>query len=317
MTGQIVEITSEGRHLALTRGFLAIMHGGQELGRIPLDDIDAVIAATPALSYSNQLLAALAERGAPVVICGTNFTPTACLLPISGHHAQGERMEAQAGATQPMRKQLWAQLIKAKITAQADVLYHVGVNDIPVRALAAKVRSGDPDNLEAQAAQRYFPTLFGKGFTRDRSQGGTNSFLNYGYTVLRAGMARAIVAAGLHPSLSLHHKSRGESLRLADDLMEPFRPLVDLLVHGLVSEGHDELNPTTKRHLASVLHMDLSTIEGTTTTTVAMSRLSTSLAQCYTGERRKLAFPKTYVPLLEATSQNEDEPEEHPHGPAL
>src|SRR5262249_10348905 len=201
---------------------------------------------------------ARAARGAPLVICGTDFRPAAYLLPVSGHHAQGDRMEAQAAAALPVKKRLWSEIVRAKIRAQAAALERHAINPHPVRVLADQVRSGDPENLEARAAQRYFPALFGSEFVRARG-GGPNAFLNYGYTVLRAATARAIVAAGLHPSLSLHHRSKGDGLRLADDLMEPFRPTVDLAAKALLAEGIQEIDTSAKRRLAQVLHADFKT----------------------------------------------------------
>lgn len=297
MLGRIIEIAGEGRCLSLYRGFIEISGPEGTLGQVPLDDIEAVIASTPAVSYTNQALAALAERGAPVVICGRNFTPTAFLLPITGHHAQGERFETQAAATLPTRKRLWAEVVKAKIAAQADALDRVDVNALPVRHLIDRVRSGDVGNVEAQAAQKYLPALFGDKFRRDREAEGINSALNYGYTVLRAAAARSIVAAGLHPSLGLHHVSKGSSLRLADDLMEPFRPAVDLLVHALAREGIAELDPPTKRRLAGVLHADYATTEGVTPLSTVLTRLAQSLSQVFMRQRKGLAWPLVSIPL--------------------
>ncbi len=297
MLGRIVEISGEGRRLSLHRGFLEI-HGPEGLlGQVPLDDIEAVIAASPAISYTNQALAALAERGAPVVICGNNFTPRAYLLPVDGHHNQGHRFEAQAAASLPTKKRLWASIVKAKLLAQAASLERMGASPLSLHTLVPRIRSGDPANIEAQAAQKYLPALFGVGFKRDRDADGANALLNYGYTVLRAATARSIVAAGLHPSLGLHHKSDGCALRLADDLMEPFRPAVDLLVIGLINEGATSLDPPTKRRLAAVLHADYKTVEGITPMSTVMTRLAQSLAQVFMGERIALIFPLTAIPL--------------------
>ena len=308
MLGRIVEIAGEGRRLSLDRGFLTISGPDGPLGQVPLDDIEAVIASNPAITYSNQILAALAARGAPVVICAPNFTPAAYLLPVNGHHAQGDRVEAQAAATQPSKKRLWSEIIRAKLRAQAAALERAGENPLVVRTLVARVRSGDPENIEAQAAQRYLPALFGKGFTRDRDADGVNAHLNYGYTVLRAATARAIVAAGLHPSLGLHHKSRGDAMRLADDLMEPFRPAVDLIARALRDEGITMMDTATKRRLAGVLHADYRTDEGVTTLSNALARLAQSLSQIYLRQRLRLLLPLSPIPLeLSAGSALEQE----------
>lgn len=298
MLGRIIEISGEGRRLSLHRGFLEIYGPEGCIGQVPLDDIEAVIASSPAVSYTNQALSALAERGAPVVICGRNFAPSAFLLPVDGHHAQGERFEAQAAASQPVRKRLWAEIVKAKIGAQATALERAGGTALPLRILAQRVRSGDTGNIEAQAAQKYLPAMFGDAFRRDRDAAGINGALNYGYTVLRAATARSIVAAGLHPSLGLHHVSKGSSLRLADDLMEPFRPAVDIVVWSMTKDGDfADLDPPRKRRLAGVLHADYSTAEGASPLSNVLTRLAQSLAQVFLGERKRLAWPLSYIPL--------------------
>lgn len=311
MLGRIVEIAGEGRRLSLERGFLTIAGPDGKLGQVPLDDIEAVIASSPAITYSNQALAALAQRGAPVVICAANFTPAAYLVPANGHHAQGDRVEAQAAATKPSKKRLWSEIVRAKVRAQAAALERIGESPLLLRELVSRVRSGDPMNIEAQAAQRYWPALFGRGFTRDRDAEGVNTHLNYGYTVLRAATARAIVAAGLHPSLGLHHRSGGDALRLADDLMEPFRPAVDLVVHAMHSEGITTMEPAHKRRLAAVLHADYDTDEGVTTLSNALARSAQSLAQIYLGQRLRLLLPRSAIPLaaapIAADQSSEDE----------
>jgi CRISPR-associated protein Cas1 len=302
MLRQIVEISGEGRRLTLSRGFLRIDGPDGHIGNVPLDDIEAVIAANPSVSYSNQAVAALAERGAPLAICGRDFKPVAWLLPVSGHHAQGVRMEAQAACVRSRKARLWSCLVRAKITAQAEALESMARPSMPLRRLLSDYRAQDAAMTEAQAAQRYFPLLFGKDFRRDRDAGGMNALLNYGYTVLRAATARAIIAAGLNPSLSLFHESRGEGLRLADDLMEPFRPTVDLRALHLCAKGHNDLSPDTKRALAELLIADFRSEFGVTAFTTVLNRLAVSLAQAFTGERPDLALPSPLIPISEAGS---------------
>jgi len=308
MLGRIVEIEGEGRRLSLDRGFLTVSGPDGLLGQVPLDDIEAVILSNPAASFTSQVVAALAMRGAPFVVCGNDFKPAAYILPVDGHHAQGDRVEAQAEASLPLRKRLWADLVKAKIVAQAAALERSGCEASTIRPLVERVRSGDPLNCEALAAQRYFPAMFGKGFQRHREGGDANAMLNYGYTVLRAATARAIVAAGLHPSLSLQHRSRGNALRLADDLMEPFRPSVDLIIKDLIAEGAAELNTAAKRRLALVLHADFDMEDGVTPLSGVLGRLTVSLAQIFTGTRKKLALPLTPLPVMAAISPQSREP---------
>lgn len=311
MLGRIVEISGEGRRLTLHRGFLEISGPEGLLGQVPLDDIEAVIASSPAVSYSNQALSALAERGAPVVICGRNFAPSALLLPVDGHHAQGDRFEAQANAKLPVRKRLWAEIVKAKVTAQAAALERSGADPLPLRHLINRVRSGDTGNIEAQAAQKYLPAMFGAGFRRDRDAEGVNAALNYGYTVLRAATARSIVAAGLHPSLGLHHVSKGSSLRLADDLMEPFRATVDVVVRDISRSSEAiTLDPVTKRMLAGVLHADFAAAEGSSPLSNVLTRYAQSLAQVFMGERQRLAWPLEPIPISLSAASVEVSPDD-------
>ena len=297
MLRRIVEITGEGKRLSLDRGFLSISSAEGVLGSVPLDDIEAVIAASPALSYSGQIIDALAQRGTPLVICGNHYTPSVWMLPINGHHAQGERIEAQAASNQALRKRLWSDVVTAKVEAQAQALAFAGRTFTPLRRLKLEIRSGDPGNVEARAAQYYFPALFGADFRRNRELEGANALLNYGYTVLRAAAARAIVAAGLHPSLGIFHKSRGDAFRLADDVMEPFRPTVDLEVLSLLAAGRTTLETDVKRRLVRVLQLDFQTPEGRTPLSGCLSRFAASLAQIYVGERKTLQLPTYLVPL--------------------
>lgn len=297
MTGRVVEIAEDGRHLAKSRGFLTVSGDGVEIGRIPLDDVTAVIASAHGITYSNNLLVALAERCAPVVFCAANHRPAAFLWSAEGHYEQAGRMADQAAAGKPLKKRLWAQIVSAKIESQGATLESVKAPQQGFHLLSRKVRSGDPDNVEAQAARRYWPLLFGKDFRRDRSSHGINAMLNYTYTILRAGTARAIMAAGLHPSFGLAHRQRGNAFALADDLMEPFRPLADLLIHDLVSQGADEVNKETKAGLARILITDMSTAQGVSPVGVCLQRAALSLANCFAGKATRLDLPRRILPL--------------------
>lgn len=304
MLGHIVELATEGGRLGVDRGFLTVTSEAGH-GRVPLDDVEAVIASAQGLTYSNAALAALAERGAPLVICGRDYAPTAVLMPMNGHFEQGVRMAAQASATKPINKRLWAQIVRAKIVAQAEALDRVGGNSVRLRRLAEAVRSGDPDNCEAQAAQAYWPALMGKNFRRERTARDANALLNYGYAVLRAATARAIAGAGLHPSLSIHHQSRGEALRLADDLMEPFRPAVDLIARRLRDEGATDVTPATKARLAGVLHHEYAAPNGRTALSYCLSRLCASVSRAYLKQGDKLEFPRPLIPLADGAAHDE------------
>ena len=297
MIGRIVEIAEDGRHLSLHRGFLRVQERGAELGRVPLDDVVAVLAHAHGLTYTNTLLVALADRGIPFVVSGDNHQPAAILWPVAGHHQQTARMLAQIDAGRPLRKRLWQALVQAKVTNQGAVLEAVGQPYGAFDRLAATVRSGEPDNVEAQAARRYWPLLMGDAFRRDRAADGANALLNYGYGILRAATARAVMAAGLHPSLGVHHHNRGNPMCLVDDLMEPFRPIVDLLVFRLYRQGVDAVTPDAKRTLAGVLRADMRTAEGTTPFGTCVLRLAQSLAAAFESGRPALTLPDRPLPL--------------------
>ncbi|HSC46305.1 MAG TPA: type II CRISPR-associated endonuclease Cas1 [Candidatus Acidoferrum sp.] len=297
MPQRIIEIANDGRHLAVLRGFMIISAGHEEVGRVPLDDIGVLLCHAHGLTYSNNLLLELAQRGAAVVLCGPNHMPQAWVWPLDGHHVQALRMRHQLDAAEPLKKRLWQVLVKAKILQQGAVLARLGKPDGPFEMLARNVRSGDPENIEAQAARRYWPLVMGDDFRRDRRSGGPNAMLNYGYTVLRAGVARAVTSAGLHPSVGLHHANRGNPMCLVDDLMEPFRPLIDYVVHGLVAEGMDDVTPNAKRRLAEALSLDMATARGTTPLYACFERLVLSLSSSFEVGKPALELPAPVLPL--------------------
>lgn len=297
MVGRVVEIETDGRHLAIQRGFLVVTEQHNEIGKIPLDDIAAVIANAHGLTYSNNALVELSGRGIPIVLCGPNHMPAAIVWPVDAHHVQTGRMNDQISASLPLKKRLWAQLVRAKILAQGATLEAIGAPHSGFFLLSRKVRSGDPDNVEAEAARRYWPLLLGAEFRRDKDGAGINGLLNYGYAVLRAGIARAAMAAGLHPSFGLMHSNRSNPMVLIDDLMEPFRPCVDREVCRLVKDGTLEVDRTAKAALARVMVLDLPTNLGLSPLMVCAERLAQSLARAYAGEGDKLDLPLPVRPL--------------------
>jgi CRISPR-associated protein Cas1 len=289
---RIVDIATDHQHLSAYRGFLVVTKDHEEVGRIPLDDIAAVVVHAHGVTWSTSLVVALAERGALMVLCGSNHAPVAVCLPLDGHHGQNARMRVQWETSKPLAKQLWREVIVAKIRWQAAVLESRGVPADAFDLLARRVRSGDPDNVEAQAARRYWPLLMGEDFRRDRAAGDVNALLNYGYTILRSLLARSVVAAGLHPSIGIHHANRGNAFALADDLVEPFRPLVDAMAVQLKARGNLEVTPEVKRAFAGLIAVDLPGEADTTTVSGAATRLAQSLYRCFeTGDSSELSLP--------------------------
>lgn len=290
---RIVDIATDGRHLSAHRGFLIVSEDREEVGRIPLDDIAAVIVHAHGITWSTNLIVALAERGALMLLCGSNHSPVAVCLPLNGHHAQNGRIRAQWEAGKPLAKQLWRRIVIAKIRWQAAVLDANGRSASMFDLLARRVGSGDPDNIEAQAARRYWPLLMGDDFRRDRDAPGMNAMLNYGYAILRSLCARSVVAAGLHPAVGIHHANRGNAFALADDLIEPFRPLVDALAIRLHAAGIDSVTSQAKRAFAGLIALDLPGDWGTTTVSGAALRAAQTLAGCFqSGRPMDLVLPQ-------------------------
>jgi CRISPR-associated protein Cas1 len=207
-------------------------------------------------------------------------------------------MRMQVDAALPLKKRLWQQIVSAKILMQAAILDSMAQPSGALLAMAKSVRSGDSENMEAQAARRYWPLLMGADFRCDHDQPGTNALLNYGYTILRAATARAVLGAGFHPSLGLHHHNRGNPMCLVDDLMEPFRPLVDLLVLRL---SHENAIPTldkdSKRALVAITAFDLTTSAGVTPLANCLERLAQSLATSLEEAKPCLDLPLIPSPL--------------------
>ncbi len=288
---RIVDIGTEGLHLSSYRGFLVVAKDRDEVGRIALDDVHAVILHAHGCTWTGNLVAALAERGSPIVFCNAHHSPVAVTLPIAGFHAQGGRMQAQWAAGKPLTKQLWQRIVKAKITMQGALLaFHNAPEATAFDLIARRVRSGDPDNLEAQAARRYWPALMGSDFRRDRNTAGANALLNYGYAVIRATVARAVVAAGLHPTIGIFHANRGNAFALADDLVEPFRPLVDALVVSLLGQGVEALDPVVKRRFVQLIAFDVHIGDEASPVSVAAQRLAQSLARSFETTTSDLAL---------------------------
>ncbi len=298
---QTLEIAGSNRHLSKERGFIAVNTKKEPLGKIPLDDLACVLVSGHGVTYSNDLLAALAERAIPVVLCGSNMQPLAVLWPLRSHHLSGQRIKAQADISVPLRKRLWQALVQAKILLQACNAEQHEAKAGHLRALAKAVRSGDPDNLEAEAARIYFKVCFGAKFKRDRNAPGVNAQLNYGYTVLRAATARAVMLAGLHPAFGLHHCNARNSMPLVDDVMEPFRPVVDMLVLRLQRNGNDAVDKQAKSLLSALPNVDMPLRKKTGTVSSCLSALTASLAEVFTGDGRRLVLPDGLIPLGETT----------------
>ena len=218
------------------------------------------------------------------------------LLPLDGNTIQSERFRAQIDATEPLKKQLWQQTVKAKIANQAAVLQQWDIPNNYLKTSAQTVKSGDPDNNEAKAAAYYWSNLFPAAwmFFRKREGPPPNNLLNYGYAILRATVARAIVGAGLLPTLGIFHRNRYNAFCLADDLMEPYRPYVDEIVYRMVNElgAVEELTKEHKTVLLKIPAMDVMIDGEKSPLMLATQRTAVSLVKCFAGEQRKLVYPE-------------------------
>ena len=295
MIQRAVEISGTGRHLHKDRGFLVVSHQNKELGRLPLDDLEVVLFAGHGMTCTSELMNTLAERCIPFIICDRRFLPASMLWPLESHHLQSGRIRAQADLSLPLRKQLWKQLVRAKILAQAETLRLCESEPCArLERLAGEVRSGDAANAEGQAARLYWPLLFGSEFRRDPDKPGRNALLNYGYTVLRSAVARAVMLAGLHPAFALHHRNLNDTMPLVDDLIEPFRPVVDLLVFALNrnAQGDPPLDAAAKERLAGVTAIDMLYEGVSSPVSECLLRMTRSLADVCEGTRRALLLPE-------------------------
>jgi len=274
---------------------LVIESAGREDTRIPLGEVGAVVISNPAVVVTHPALAEMAGARVMLVVCDGRHMPVGMVMPLEANFVQGERIARQAGVSLPTRKRLWQALVRAKIRAQARVLREVRGDDEGLLELVRRVRSGDPDNVEGQASRRYWPALFGDArFRRDPMGEDQNRLLNYGYAVLRGIVARAVCGAGLHPSLGLHHHNRYDAFRLADDLMEPLRPVVDRAVarHCGKRGPTAPLDREAKAALVGAL-MGRFRIEGEERTLFDIAgRMAGSLLAVYAGERKSLMLPE-------------------------
>jgi CRISP-associated protein Cas1 len=288
-----IEVSSEPAHLTAKLEQLLIQRHGGTAASIPCEDVGMVVVDQPQTTYSHAALTGLARSDAVLVICGRDHLPAAVLLPLADHSQVVWRVAEQVRVSKPMRKRLWKQLVRAKIRAQAMNLPGDCAARQKLLALARGVRSGDPSNVEAQAAKVYWQHwLPDEKFRRDADANGLNALLNYGYAILRAAMARAIVAAGLLPSLGLFHSNRSNAFCLADDLIEPLRPLVDRRVRALHRAGHAELKPEVKKGLLELLADRVRIGRQRGPMMVQLHRMVASLVRCYQGEADRLEIPQ-------------------------
>lgn len=266
----------------------------KEEKRVPIEDIGILVLENPQITLTNGLITKLIQNKAAVISCDKQHLPCSMLQPLVGHSEQTERFANQLNASVPLKKNLWQQTITAKINNQATHLFRRGKNHKKLARWANEVKSGDTENHEAIAAAYYWQNIFDiEGFTRYRAGIPPNNLLNYGYAILRAVTARALVSSGMLPSVGIFHHNKYNAFALADDIMEPYRIYVDDLVYEIVNSGEkvEEMNTFLKSELLKIPAMDVIIDEKQSPLMVAMSRTTSSLYDCFAGMSRKILYP--------------------------
>jgi CRISPR-associated protein Cas1 len=300
MTNRILDISQEGTALRVRNDQLVVQRNGEkEEKTVPLEDIAILVVSHAQTTYTHSVLTGLTQKGGSLIVCDEKHLPSGMCLPLGGHSLQAERAILQMEASAPVKKQLWKQIVCAKIREQSALLQHFRQRDYGLERLRKEVRSGDPDNVEARAAKIYWRHIFNMPFHRNRFGEPPNNLLNYGYAILRAIIARGICGAGLYPALGLHHHNRYNSFCLADDLMEPFRAIVDRAVietlHSMESIPA-ELTPQIKAALIQPLLQRFRFNGEFRTLFDIASIIANSMVEAFQETRKDLLLPESIEP---------------------
>lgn len=295
MIKRVVEIGSECQ-LRVSNGQLIILQNGELRAQVPLDDLGVLVLDNGMTTYTLQLLQECADRNVAVIFCDKKHLPRSLMQPLWGHSLHSRTVAEQMTVSEPTRKRLWQAIVAAKIRAQALTLSRVGVEARYLLKCAVSVKSGDADNQESQAAAIYWKLLFGPAFRRNPDAEGINSLLNYCYAVVRACVARSVVGTGLHPAIGVHHHNQYDAFCLADDLMEPFRPAVDLLVYRIAAEcdatGKEPvIDKDAKRKLLAILESKWMYHGKTTPFITVLQLFCAGFKRALLGETKKLDIP--------------------------
>lgn len=296
MIKRTIDISEGPTRLSIELEQLVLTRDRQEIARIPCEDIGVLLVDHHSTTYTHAVFTRLADAGACVVLCGANHLPAALVLPMQNNELTARRTRTQAACLRPMRKRLWRQIVRRKVRGQAENL----PEDHPVRKrlieMAKEVKSGDVSNIEGQAARFYWPALMGSEFRRDPDGLPPNGLLNYGYMVMRAAVARALLAAGLHPSFGLQHQHRNNTFALADDLVEVLRPRIDRCVRELAREESGFVDRPAKQKLLGLLAEEVRVGDQAGPLMVQLHRVAASLVRCYEGEQDRLDLPVYSLP---------------------
>lgn len=278
-----------------TKNYQLVIKSETRDSTIPIEDIGFVVIDNPEIYISITALNLLIENNASVITCNKTHLPNGMFLNLNSHHIQQDVFKHQIAASAPLKKQLWQQTIVEKIKNQGVLLQQITKRKNKLDFLASKVLSGDTTNMEAVAAKFYWKSFFDIEFKRERFGNYPNNFLNYGYAVLRAATARALSGSGLLNTLGIHHKSKYNAFALADDIMEPFRPIIDEAVYTIMEHyDEQELNTEIKSVLLETLTRTVYFKNEKSTLMVALQKTASSLQQCYSGKRKKINYPKLW-----------------------
>lgn len=281
-------------HLTLRNGQVILQERGTTDApkSVPIEDLGVLILEHPQSTITLPLLSALSAHNVAVIFCAGNRMPQAMLMNLDSNQTQAESYRAQIEASEPLKKNLWKQIVEAKIRNQAALLQKIGRNGDKLKPYYTNVKSGDADNREGLAAKVYWGELFGPGFVRAREGPSPNTLLNYGYSILRAAVARAVMGSGLFPAFGIFHRNRYNAFPLADDVMEPYRPYVDQTVYRICQEGGEALlTKEVKGELLRVLFTDTRFGKILRPLGTGLSFTTASLSKCFAGERKKIAYP--------------------------
>ena len=270
---------------------IAYRDSPDESRTVPIEDVGVVLLENQQSFITLPLLNALVDNEVQVVVCNSKGMPNAMINGMNTNNLQGETLRNQIACGEVLKKQLWKQVVEAKIKNQASLLNSIGEEGNVLKPFYTNVRSGDLDNREGIAARIYFQRLFGDNFIRDRDLPGINAMLNYGYSILRAATCRAIVSSGLLPAIGIHHHNRSNAYPLADDLMEPFRPFVDGVVYDLLVRGEIELSKNVKDELISMLYVDIMYEKIKRPLCVGLSMTTASVVKCLSKEINTISLP--------------------------
>lgn len=288
-------ILLENKASITTKNLQLVIKSEVRESTIPIEDIGYIIIDHPEIFLSIPAMNLMLENNTAIILCNSSHLPNGMFLNLNSHHIQQELFKNQINASIPLKKQLWQQTIVEKITNQGILLNTITKKKNNFDFLASKVLSGDTSNMEGVAANFYWKTFFEHNFKRERFGDYPNNFLNYGYAILRAATARALSGSGLLNTLGIHHKSKYNAFALADDIMEPFRPIVDEKVTELMQNySEQELNTAIKAELLQILTRTVYFKDEKSPLMVALQKTASSLQQCFAGERKKIKYPKLW-----------------------